>query len=89
MAKVLAHLAAEFLHFFDQFWSYFRPYYRPYFRTLQNRPSFGLPYRNENVPEIPNRYFRVSGPIFVKIHRTSKMLPVRIALVKFIYGSYL
>ncbi len=51
------------------------------FSDIQNRLSFGLPYRNENVPEIPDRYFRVWGPIFAKIHRISKMLPERIALL--------
>ncbi len=51
------------------------------FSDFRNRPSFGLPYRNENVPEITDLYFRVPGPIFAKIHRTSKMLPERIALV--------
>jgi hypothetical protein len=74
-----AHLAAEVQKSSFLFWPLL-VLFSALFSDFWNRPSFGLPYRNKNVPEIPDRYFRVSVPIFAKIHRTSKMLPKRIAL---------
>ncbi len=79
--NLAAHLAAEVQSSSFLFWPLlFSALLSALFLDFRNRPSFGLPYQNENVPEIPDRYFQVSGLIFVKIHRTLKMLPERIAL---------
>ncbi len=84
--RISARLLAEFKPIWrPKFKVLFRPpldLFSGLFSDFRNRPSFGLPYRNENVPEIPDRYFRVSGLIFTKIHRTSKMLPECIALLR-------
>ena len=78
------HNRLKISHFeviFDHFWLLFKAKFLDLFSDFRNSLSFGISYRNKNVPEISFRNFWFWTGIFAKIHRTSKLLTERIALL--------